>query len=100
MSDPHVKDDPLAARKAAAEVRVRAALAAIQEAQGLVDRAAQALCSVNGLCPEYEKLGKLYDQVHRAWYVVRDKAAAVARRGKLTLDHEPNEREAQWESLS
>jgi hypothetical protein len=99
MGDPQV-NDPLAARKAAAELRVRAALAAIQEAQALVDRAAQALCSVNGLCPEYERLGKLYEAVHRVWYVVRDKAAVVSRRGKLRLDHEPNEREAQWESLS
>ncbi len=96
MSDPQVKDDPLAARKAAAEVRVRTALAAIQEAQGLVDRAAQALSSVNGLCPEYEKLGRLYEAVHRTWYVVRDKADGVSRRGRLTLDHEPDEREARW----
>ena len=102
MSDPHVKDDPLAARKTAAEVRVQAALGAIQEAQALVERAAQALSSVNGLCPEYEKLGRLYDQVHRTWYVVRDKADVVNRRGKLTLDHEPDAHEARWapESLS
>jgi hypothetical protein len=80
----------LARRKAAAEERVKAALAAIEEAQGLIGQAVQALCPVNGLCPVYMKVSRLYDQVNRAWYVVRDRAAAVKGRGKLTLDHDPD----------
>jgi hypothetical protein len=90
------KQDPLSDRRVAAELRVRAALRAIQEAQALINDATQALSSVNGLCAEYEKLGRLYDAVHRTWYVVRDKADVVKRRGRLTLDHEPDDFEARW----
>lgn len=100
MCDPQVKDDPLAVRKAAAEARVQAALDAIQEAQGFVDRAAQALCSVKGVSAEHERLGRLYDQVHLTWYIVRDAADAVRHRGALLLDHEPEACEAEREACS
>jgi hypothetical protein len=101
MGDPQVNQgDALATRKAAAEARVRAALDAIQEAQGLVDRAAQALCSVKGVRAAHERLGRLYDQVHLAWYVVRDAADSVRHRGALLLDHEPGACEAEWEARS
>jgi len=86
--------DPLWRRKVVAEQRVAAALAAIQEAQGLISYAAQALSSVNGLCPAYLRVGRLYDRVHRTWYAVRDKAGVVKRRGKLTLDHDPDSYES------
>jgi hypothetical protein len=83
-------------REAAADARVRTALVYIEEAQALIGRATQALSSVNGVCAEYQKLGRLYDQIHRSWYVVRDRAAVVRGRGKLTLDHEPTEHEAEY----
>ena len=95
----HEDTDARLRREAAADARVRAALASIEEAQALIGRATQALASVNGVCAEYQKLGRLYDQVHRTWYVVRDKAATVRGRGKLTLDHEPTEHESEWRPL-
>jgi hypothetical protein len=86
--------------EAAADARVRTALACIEEAQMCISRARAALSSVNGLCPEYEKLNRLYDQIHRSWYLVRDRAATVRGRGKLTLDHEPTEHESEWLPLN
>lgn len=81
--------DPLAKRKEGAQERVRAALAHLQEAQSLVDRAGQELCSVVGLCPEWTRLGKLYDQVKRHWWAVSTKAERLRLNGRLLLDHEP-----------
>ncbi len=100
MSSSAVPADPLAVRRAAAEARVTAALDLIQEAQALVNSAAQALCSVNGVGSAHERLGRLYDQVHLAWYVVRDVVDAARHRGCLVLDHEPDACEAQWERRS
>jgi len=99
MSDPHVNEvavmDPLAARKAAAEDRVRAALDCIQKAQMLLGRAAQALCSVKGMAAEWRKVGARYDQVHATWYEVEHKAAALRARGRLLLDRESSAHEAE-----
>jgi hypothetical protein len=81
--------DPLAKRKEAAQERVRAALDHLQEAQALVDRAGQELCDVIGLCPEWTRLGTLYDQVKRNWWAVSTKAQRLSRQGRLLLDHEP-----------
>jgi len=99
MSDPNVKDDPLAARKAAAEARVCAALDYIQEAQMLLGRAAQALCSVKGMVVEWRKVGARYDQVHGAWYQVERKAAALRAKGRLVLDGAPTAHEAEWREV-
>jgi hypothetical protein len=82
---------PLAARQAAAEARVEAALASIQEAQKLIDQAAQALCSVSGMVREWRKVSALHDQVKRAWYAVMGKADSLSLKGRLLLDHEPEE---------
>jgi hypothetical protein len=79
-----------AARQAAAEARVEAALAAIREAQKLIDQAAQALCSVSGMGREWRKLGALHDHVKRAWYAVTGKADSLSLKGRLLLDHEPD----------
>jgi hypothetical protein len=98
VSTQPIATDPLAARKAAAEARVQSALDAIQEAQALIGYAAQALSSVNGICPVYLKVSRLHDQVHRAWYLVRDRADAVKRRGKLTLDRDPDSYEDRYAS--
>jgi hypothetical protein len=93
MSVPQVKDDPLAARKAVAEARVKAALDSIQEAQLLLGRAAEALCSVKGMAAEWRKVGARYDQVHGTWYGVERKAAVLRAKGRLVIDHEPGAHE-------
>jgi hypothetical protein len=102
MSDPQGKDDPLSARKAAAEARVRAALDLIQEAQMLLGRACAALSSVQGMNPSWRAVSQRYDQVHGTWYHVEKKAASVRSRGRLLLDREPSpdERESLEESCS
>lgn len=87
---------PLVARQAAAEARVEAALAAIQEAQTLIDQAAQALCSVSGMVPEWRKLGALHGQVKRGWYAVRGKADSLSLKGRLLLDHPPDSYEERF----
>jgi hypothetical protein len=100
VSDPHqnqpAASNLLAARQAAAEARVKAALDCIQEAQMLLGHAAQALCSVKGMAAEWRKVGKRYDQVHGTWYVVEQKAATLRARRRLVLDHEPNAHECEW----
>jgi hypothetical protein len=96
MGDPQVNQgDALAARKEAAEARVKAALDAIQEAQLLLGRAAQALCSVKGMAAEWRKVGARYDQVHGAWYQVERKAAVLRAKGQLVLDGAPSAHEAE-----
>jgi hypothetical protein len=85
-------------RKAAAEGRVEVALASIQEAQRLIERATQALSAVNGLAAEWRKLGTLHDQAKRAWYAVTGKADSLRLQGRLTLDHAPDSHEGQWTS--
>jgi hypothetical protein len=76
-------------REAAAVAHVKAALDLIQEAQGLLGRAAAELCPVQGMVPEWRRLGALYDQVHAAWYQVEGKATRLRQRRRLRLDHEP-----------
>jgi hypothetical protein len=97
MNDAHGKDvaaaDPLAARKVAAEECVGVALESIEQAQRFLDVAAQALCDVRGMAPEWRKAGALHDQVKRTWYCVRGKADSLCLKGRLLLDHEPRERE-------
>jgi hypothetical protein len=54
--------DPVADRETAAQVRIDVALASIEEAQGLLGQAAEALCSVNGLDAQWRRLRALHDQ--------------------------------------
>jgi hypothetical protein len=85
------KPDPLAARKEAAHGRVSAALDLIEHAQRLLDRAAQELCDVGGMAPEWRRIGAVHGAVTRAWYAVRGKADRLALTGRLLLDHEPRQ---------
>jgi len=87
------KQDPLSDRRAAAELRVRAALDALERAQSLIEIAAQSLSSVEGLYPEHQRLGRVRDQVHRTWQVVRQRVEIERKRGRLLLDHEPDAHE-------
>jgi len=80
-------------RRAAAELRVHAALEEIQEAQELLGRATAQVCSIVGMVPEWQRLGDLYDQVHAAWYLVRDKDSELRSSGGPLLDHEPTARD-------
>ena len=91
--------DPQTPRKAAAEAGVEVALECIEEAQQLIGRAAQALCSVSGLGREWRRLGALYDQAKRIWHDVRGRSDSLSRQGRLLLDHEPDPHQAQWTPL-
>ena len=59
----------------------------------LLGRACAALCSVQGMAVEWRKVGSRYDQVHRTWYAVERRAAALRAHRRLVLDHEPNAHE-------
>jgi len=91
VSTHHKEHDPLAARKEAAELRLGAALEAIEQAQRLIARAAQELCDVSGMASEWRRLGSLHGQVKRAWYAVRGKADHLSLKDRLLLDHEPSQ---------
>lgn len=88
-ADVVVSSDPLLRRKAAAEMRLEEALASIQEAQGLIDRAGAGLCSVRGMAKEWKQLGALYDKVKATWYAVNSRGRRLRSAGRLLLDREP-----------
>ena len=75
--------DPPAKRKAEAEAHVCEVLDHLQRAQGLIERASQALAAVAGMAGESRGLGKVQKDVRRAWYVVSDRADCLRRRGEL-----------------
>jgi hypothetical protein len=83
-------------RRQAAEARVEAALASLENAQRLIEQAAQALSAVNGLGAEWRRVGALHDRVRRAWYDVQGRADSLLLKDKLLLDHEPDQHEEHW----
>jgi len=87
------------ARREAAEARVEAALVCLEDAQRLIDQAAQALSGVNGLGSEWRRMGVLHDRVKRAWYDVQGKTDSLLLKGRLVLDHEPDHHEQHWRAL-
>ena len=89
-TDAVVSADPLLRRKAAAELQLEEALALIQEAQGLIDRAGSSLCSVRGMAKQWKQLGALYDKVKATWYAVNSRGHRLRTAGRLLLDREPN----------
>jgi len=88
-----VSIDPLMRRKAAAELRLEDALAHIEQAQGLIDRAGAELCSVRGMVKEWRQLGALYDKVKASWYAVSQRARRLRAEGRLLLDRDPHAHE-------
>ncbi len=70
----------------AAEERVTMALAHLSEAQRLVDRAAQQLCSVNGLAPEWQRLCLLLNGVKRHWRAISRKTDRLVAQDRLFID--------------
>jgi hypothetical protein len=97
-ADVVVSADPLLRRKAAAEMRLEDALASIEQAQRLVDRAGAALGSVRGMVEESKQLGTLYDKVKCARHAVSARARRLRTAGRLVLDREPDayELRAAW----
>ena len=89
-ADVVVSADPLLRRKAVAEMRLEEALASIEEAQRLIDRAGADLCSVRGMAKEWKQLGALYDKVKSTWYAVNNRARRLRTSGRLLLDREPD----------
>ncbi len=81
-----------------AESRVRSALRAIVDAQRLIDEASYALCSVDGLRPEWDGLAQLYTQARRSWRAIHEKADALREAAPLTLTDEPTALAAKWAS--
>lgn len=64
---------PLTATQLAARARIALALEKIEAAQRLLGDACEQLCPINGLCPEWERVGILYDKVHAEWHRVNRK---------------------------
>ena len=52
------------------QAKVRECLQILQEAQNMINYAAQALCPVRGFGDEWEKLSETYEAVKSAWYMV------------------------------
>lgn len=71
-----------------AKEKIKKALALIQISQNVMGHACEEICPIDGLCPEWEHLGELYDKIHAAWYVVSDKLQS----GKFDLDRDAKAR--------
>jgi hypothetical protein len=68
-----------------AEERVRMALALIEEAQSLINCAAQELCDVRGMCPEWEGSRRVHDTIKLYWQRVNRKFQGLRSAGPLQL---------------
>jgi hypothetical protein len=60
--------------KPVAQAKAQRALDYIEAAQRLLGSAAEELCPIAGLCPEWEAVGKQYDKVHALWHRVNMRA--------------------------
>ena len=81
--------DPLERRRLAAEERVREALSCLEQAQGLISRAAIVLCSVNEMEMASKVVWAYYDRLQAVWYGVDRKSGALRVDGRLMLDYTP-----------
>lgn len=57
--------------------RIRESLELLEQAQGLVNQAAQALCPVPGFGDEWSSLHDTYDAVKAAWHRVDGRRQAL-----------------------
>lgn len=71
---------------AAAMVRIHVALDMLQAAQGKLGEAASMLSSLRWGSNQQQKVMRLYEGVHRQWYLLRDFAATPQ---SLSVDSEP-----------
>lgn len=62
--------------------KVRACLDLLQDAQSLVDSAAQELCPVPGFADEWSKLAAPYEAVKTAWYLVENRQRVMRDRAE------------------
>ena len=67
-----------------AEGRIRAALACVESAQWKISDAIQAISRINGpaIPEEYDRLGKLFEQIKAHWYSLETKLNG----GRFDLD--------------
>lgn len=80
----------------AAEAKVEEALRLIEQAQNILDRAAQQLCPIIGLVKEWQRVGTLSDKCKAEWHrlneLVGTKPDGERLRNGLRLDSEPDPR--------
>jgi len=81
--NPHPRDNT---PKPDAEVCMAEALAAVEEAQCQLEHARQRVARMRGMAFESSKLGRLHEQVTRAWYALCERRAQLRRKGGLVLD--------------
>lgn len=60
----------------------------IERAQGLVGRACEILCPITPLCPDWERLGRLYDSIKAEWHMMNE----VRNAGGYDLDSDAKAR--------
>lgn len=81
--------DPLDRRRQAAEDRVREALSCLEQAQGLISRAATALCSVSEMETTSRVVWGYYDRLLMVSTGIDRKSGALRVNGRLILDYTP-----------
>lgn len=63
------------------EAKVRECLSILQTAQGLINEAAAALCSVPGFAHEWSAADDVYEAVKNYWYKVDQRRMALKAKG-------------------
>jgi hypothetical protein len=59
---------PEGSTRAEAEARIQRALDHIEQAQRLMDRACQEISSIEGMCPDWQRLGKIHQRIEAEWH--------------------------------
>ena len=59
------------------EAKVRAALEKLEQAQGLINHAAEDLCPVRGFADEWQASGAVHDTVKEYWHAIDARLAAL-----------------------
>lgn len=70
-------------RHAAAQIRVQVALDSIQEAQRLIQQAAQALSRVDGMIPQSRRVASVSGSLTQTWFAVSAGAIRLRCKGRL-----------------
>ena len=84
--DPHDERSLLETRRAQAYIQISHALDLVEQAQGLLGQAQQALCRVEGMIPEWNTLGNLYDRLRSPSTRVRIKTDRLRTLGGPLVD--------------
>ncbi len=67
--------------------KVRNCLAILQQAQGMINSAAQELCSVRGFADEWSASNKVYDAIKAYWYKVNSRRQRI-KDGEIKIEDE------------